>query len=183
MEIIGHLGNLGMGILGAWGGYVEAKLNARRMEAQADSLGAEASGRLKDAESYNASAGGEQRAGLESAALRTRQLGEDIGRIYAGAAAGNIDVGASRTVREVDSASRVMAGQDVDAISASAAGRAASYQAQAQGARADAGRIAAQAEMQRIQARYTRKVGRTKMRAGIWSAAGQFVQNVAGVMG
>lgn len=180
-------GQFGMDVLGAWGNYFMRRMNARLAMAQADAIDAEAGGRLRDAGTYNATAGSEQRTGLDEAALRTRQLGEDIGRIYAGAAAGNIDVGASRTVREVDSASRIMAGQDVETIGANAAARAGAYQAQAQGARADAGRIAARGEMQRIQARYQRRVAKSQFRMDLLSAAGGWMSghaaNAASMMG
>ena len=178
---IGYTGKFATDLLGAWGNNLARRMDAHAMRVQADLTAAQASSRLRDAESATATAGNEQRTGMEQAALRTRQLGQDVGRIYAGAAAGNIDVGASRTVREVDSAARVMADQDVQAINATASSRANSYIQEAASARADAGRMAAQAEMMRIQSRYQRKVSRSMMRSEMVSAAGNFVTNLASI--
>lgn len=180
-------GQFGMDVLGAWGNYFMRRMNARLARVQADAMESSAGGRLRDAASYNATAGNEQRTGLDEAALRTRQLGQDIGRVYAGAASGNIDVGASRTVREVDSAARTMAGQDVETIGANAAGRARTHQAEATSARADAGRISAQAEMQRVAARYQRRVAKSQFRMDLLSAAGGWMSghaaNASSMMG
>ena len=180
VEGIGYTGQFGERLLGAWGTYLAGKMSARSQKLQATGLRYDAAERLEDATAYLTSAGKAQKAGEDEAVNRYLRLGQDIGRIYAGAAAGNIDV-ASRSVGRVDSAARLMAGRDVKAIGANAADRANAYVAEATSARVDYIRQMARAKMLDINASYERKMSKGMMRSQMLSAAGRFVSDLAGM--
>lgn len=179
-------GQFGTELLGAWGTYFKGKLSAGMQKLQADQMRFDAKGFLEDAESYIGTAGKVQRSGEEAGVNRYLQLGQDIGRIYAGAAGGNIDV-SSGTVRHVDSSARLMAERDVAATNATAADQANAYVSQAKSARLDYINAMTQAKMQDINARLTKKLAKSMMRSQIVSAVGGWMsghaQNAASMFG
>ena len=168
----------GFNVLGAWGGYRAAKLNANMMEFEADRMRSQAKDLLEDAQTYIVSAGKAQRAGEEAAVNRYLQLGQDIGRIYSGAAGGNIEA-SSGVVRNTVSSARLMADRDVKAINASAADQANAYVAQARSSRLNYVNALEQANLMDVQAKYTRKVGKLNMYSGFISAAGGWMSGHA----
>ena len=178
-------GQFGTKMLGAWGTYFQSKLAAKDAKLQADQIGWGASDSIANANALTASAAKAQRSGEEEAVNRYLALGQDIGRIYAGAAGGKIDV-ASGTVGEVDSAARLMASRDIAAINANTADRANAYLAEATSARIDAINQQAQAKMLRIEATLQKKLAKSAMRSQIISAAGQWqsahAQNASDMM-
>ena len=173
-------------LLGAWGTWYQGKLSASMQRVAADNMRYDAKGHLEDADSYIATAGKVQRSGEEETTNRYLQLGQDIGRIYAGAAGGNIDIG-SAVVGGVESSARLMANRDASAISRTAADRANAYVAQAKSSRLDYINAMTQAKMQDIQASYTKKLAKSMMRSQIISAVGGWIsghaQNAGAMMG
>lgn len=115
-SLFGKLGN-------AWTNYLRGKLQAKSMRLQGDMYGVQADEYDRQAEDYMRIAGDAQLAGRQRAEIRGLQLGQDIGRIYAGAAGSGIDV-SSATVGNVERGMRREAATDIDAISANAAGEA-----------------------------------------------------------
>ena len=158
---------------GAWGGYMNAKLASTMQKFDADQMRYYAKDHLRSAEGYMATAGKTQRAGEEEAVNRYLQLGQDIGRIYAGAAGGNIEV-TSGVVRNVESAARIMADRDVSAINRSTADRTNAYVNAAASERMDYVREMTQARMIDIGARLNRKLAKTNMYSGMISATGRW---------
>ena len=167
-------GQFATNLLGAWGTWIQGKLRASQLKAQASGYGAEASGQMADAHAAIRQAGDEQRAGMDQAANRYLVLGQDVGRIYAGAAAGNIEA-SSRSVGRVESAARMMAGRDVAAIAATTKSRTDALHSQSVTARANAVRLSAQGDILRAQARYEKKMAQSMMRSQIVSAVGQWM--------
>jgi len=178
VEAIGYTGQYGQRLLGAWGTYYQAKMAARMDKLQAEQMRFDAQGRLWDAEALTTSAGKAQKAGEDEAVNRYLQLGQDIGRVYAGAAGAGIDV-TSRSVRRVDSAARQMAARDVKAINANAADRANAYVAEATSAKIDYINQMAQAKMVEINANYQRKMAKSSMRSQAIGATGRFASSLA----
>ena len=179
-------GQFGTELLGAWGTYFKGKLSAKMQKLQADQMRFDAKSYLEDAEAYIGTAGKVQRSGEETGVNRYLQLGQDIGRIYAGAAGGNIDV-SSGTVRHVDSSARLMAERDVAATNATAADQANAYVSQAKSARLDYINAMTQAKMMDINARLTKKLSKSMMRSQIVSAVGGWMsghaQNASAMFG
>lgn len=177
VEGIGHTGQWGVNLYGAWGGYMNAKLASTMQKFDADQMRYYAKDHLRSAEGYMATAGKTQRAGEEEAVNRYLQLGQDIGRIYAGAAGGNIEV-TSGVVRNVESAARIMADRDVSAINRSTADRTNAYVNAAASERMDYVREMTQARMIDIGARLNRKLAKTNMYSGMISATGKFLDRM-----
>ena len=176
----------GLGLYGAWGGYLQSKMASKMQELSADQLRRRADRSLADADALVATAGKVQRAGEDEAVSRLLRLGQTVGRIYAGAAGGNIEV-SSRTVRDAESSARLMAYRDVDAINRSAADRANAYVAQAGAARLQRVDDLTQARLMDIEAAYSRKAAKGVMRSQMVSAVGQWIaghgSNLQGFMG
>ena len=171
------------GAFGATGDYFANLANAmtryagETMNAHGQILGSEmtrwgAKYRLQDAAKAAGYAGDVQRSGEEAAANRLLALGQDIGRVYAGAAGGNIDV-SSRTVRGIDRAARMMAQRDVAATARTAAAQANRHIDEARGARLGYVGDILSADTQRIQGEYSEFVARSNKKMARYSAAGQ----------
>lgn len=170
----GIVGNLGTDILGAFGNYYAAKLGSSMLHLQADHGRYMAQGYLDDAGSYMEAAGGVQESAADANRNRYLRLADDVGRVYAGAAGGNIDVG-SATVRHVDRSLREQADADVAATNRTAADQANAYVAQAGASRANYWNAMASAKMMDIQAHYNKKMAKSQRRSALWSAAGNFI--------
>ncbi len=168
------IGNLGTDILGAYGSYYAAKLGSSMMHMQADHARYMAQSQLDDAESYMEAAGGVQESAADANRNRHLRLADDVGRVYAGAAGGNIAV-ESATVRHVDRSLREQADADVAATNRTAADQANAYVARAGASRADYWNAMASAKMMDIQAHYNKKMAKSQRRSALWSAAGNFV--------
>lgn len=177
MQIGGALWDFGAKASGAWTKYYEAKANSNMMRINAQLTRYNAKAHLEDAESAMMHAGEVQRAGEEGAVNRYLQLGQDIGRIYSGAAGGGIDV-SSKVVGQVDSAARTMAQRDVDAMNRSTAQAANQYVDEARNARLAYISDLTAARMQEIQARYNKRIAASNARLGTWSAAASLAGNV-----
>lgn len=178
IRAVGIDGQYATEMYGAWGGYMNAKLASTEQKFDADQMRYYAKDHLRSAEGYMATAGKTQRAGEEEAVNRYLQLGQDIGRIYAGAAGGNIEV-TSGVVRNVESAARIMADRDVSAINRSTADRTNAYVNAAASERMDYVREMTQARMIDIGARLNRKLAKTNMYSGMIAATGRWQANHA----
>ena len=151
------------------------------MRTQAELARYNAKSHLEDANRAVEFAGDVQRSGEEAGVNRYLQLQQDIGRIYAGAAGGNIDV-SSATVRHVDASARSMAQRDVSAINRSAQQSANQYVDQARDARLAYISDMTAAKMQDIQASYNNKIARSNARLGTWSAVGSYISSIGGML-
>lgn len=167
-------GKLGTDILGAYGSYYAAKLGSSMLGLQADQERFMAQSYLDDADAYVEAAGGVQKSAEDENRNRYHRLADDVGRVYAGAAAGNIDV-TSATVRHVDRSLREQADADVTATNRTAADQANALVAQAGSARANYHNAMASAKMMDIQASYNKKMAKSQRRSALWSAAGNFI--------
>lgn len=156
------------GMLNSWMEYTAAKGRAAMAQGEADALRATAGAYLRDAREQRRLAGEAQLTGRDEAALRLLALGQDAGRMYAGAAAAGLSAG-SRTVRAADLASRRNASRDVAAVSHNARESAAAHMSQALSAEHSWIAQHLQANLRDAQARYERRVARAAMRAGMVS--------------
>ena len=180
VQAIGHTHQYATNMLGVWGTYQQSKLAKGDLDIQAAGYDAMAGDQIADAHAAIRQAGRVQRAGLHETTNRYLQLGQDVGRIYAGAAAGGIDV-SSRSVGRVETAARKMAGRDVEAITATTKSQTDALHAQSISARANANRYLAQGEMLRAQGRYIKRMARSQMRLGFTSTTSSFIQSILGV--
>ena len=178
LQITGGVWRFGGEVGGAWSSYYQTKANGSMQRTNAQLTRNNAKSHREDAKSASRYAGDVQRAGEEAAVNRYLQLGQDVGRIYAGAAGGNIDV-SSRTVKQAESAARLMANRDVAAINRSAAQAANRYVDEARNARLAYVSDMAAGRMMDIGAKYQNRVARSNAQMSMWSAAGGLMANTA----
>lgn len=181
LQVAGAVWQFGAQVAGAWGSYYQTKANSAMQRINARLTRYNAKSHLEDAESAVGYAGDVQRSGEEAGVNRYLQLGQDIGRIYAGAAGGNIDV-SSGSVRHVDSAARLMAARDVAAQNRSTQQAANQYVDEARNARLAYVSDMTAARMQEIQASYNNKIARSNARLQTWAAAGSLMGNIGAAM-
>lgn len=164
--------------IGVYGNYLAQKQQSWSMRQTAQQERLQAKDYLDDATSLFQQAGKVQQSGEEQTRMRYLQLGQDVGRLRAGAAASGVDV-SSATVRHVESGQRSMADADAAAVSRSSAERANSYVSQAGTQRRNYVNALADAAMLDIQADLNNKIARSNMRSGMWSAAGRTLASFA----
>lgn len=172
MSLAGNLGS-------AWNAYIQGKQEARMLEIGAEQSRYKASEYREDATALSKAAGDVQTQGQETAAIRGLRLGQDIGRIFSGAAGSGIDVN-SATVQHVAKGTRSEGYRDMSAISKSAANQSQSYINQAISARKNAIWADYDAVVQNLNADLAKQAGRRQMIGGILSAAGMFIGQAGG---
>lgn len=174
LQLGGSFWRFGGELGSVWSRYAEAQGNYGIQMAGAglQRIGAEA--KERSAAGYAQMAGDVQRSGEEAAVNRYLQLHRDIGRIYAGAAGGGIEV-SSRVVSAADRTARQMANRDVTAINRTYAAQANQHLDQASQVRLAAAADRANARMAEVQARYGRDIARSNRTLGMWSAAGNLM--------
>lgn len=164
--------------MSVYGNYLSATQQSWAMRQTADQERLQAKEYLEDATSLFQHAGNVQQAGDERTRMRTLQLGQDIGHLYAGAAGSGIDV-SSATVRHVERGQRVMANADIAAMNRSTAENANTYISQTKNARLNYVNAMTDAQMLNIQADLNNKIATSNMRSGMWSAAGRTLASFA----
>ena len=181
MQLTGAVWQFGAQVAGAWSSYYQTKANSAMQRINAKLTRYNAKTHLENAESAIEYAGDVQKSGEEASVNRYLQLGQDIGRIYAGAAGGNIDV-SSGSVRHVDSSARLMAERDVAAQNRSTQQAANQYVDEAKNARLAYVSDMTAAKMQEIQARYNNRIARSNAHLQTWAAAGGLMSNIGSAM-
>ena len=170
MSMFGAVWDFADKAVGAWTTYYGQRANAQMQKIGAKLIKQGAQSHLDASRSLTRQAGEVQQAGEDAAVNRYLQLGQDIGRIYAGAAGSGIDV-SSKTVGHVDEAARTMAARDVAAMNKTTQGKANQLLDQALQSRLAYISDMTQAKMQKIQASYSQKIAKSQMRSSIWNAA------------
>lgn len=164
--------SIGGDMLSAWAQYGAAKASAAMQSAQADAIAMTAGGYTRDAREHRRMAGEAQLEGNDAIALRNLQLGQDVSRVYAGAAGAGLGMD-SRIVRHVDRAVRLNARRDTTAIAHNSRESAAAHMSQALASEYGWINQMLSSRMAKVNARYQRRAARGAYIGSLISGAGR----------